>query len=81
MKITVTCYSGYRVDESPTSIRLGSRVVTVREVADRWLAPDHRYFKCLGDDGGFYIIRQDMHALNWELVYFEQREANGGVSK
>jgi len=81
MEIRVTCYSGYRSDESPRRIRLGSRVVAVREVVDRWLAPDHRYFKCLGDDGDVYIIRQDMHTLNWELVYFEQREANGGVSQ
>lgn len=72
MKVSVACYSGYRVDESPRSIRLGSLSVPVREVVDRWLAPDHRYFKCIGDDGATYIIQQDMDSLEWELTFYQQ---------
>ncbi len=76
MKITVKCYSGYRVDESPRSIRFDSLVVQVEEIVDRWLSPDHRYFKCLGDDGATYIIRQDMDSLYWELTYYKQADEN-----
>ncbi len=74
MKITVKCYSGYRVDESPRSIRFDSLVVQVEEIVDRWLSPDHRYFKCLGGDGATYIIRQDMDSLHWELTYYKQAD-------
>ena len=37
---------------------------------DRWLAPDHRYFKILGDDGATYIIRHDSVSGLWELVLY-----------
>lgn len=71
MKITVKCYSGHRADETPLSIQFGSLVVSVKEVQDRWLATDHRYFKILGDDQATYIIRQDMASCDWELTYFK----------
>lgn len=72
MKIFVTCYAGYRADERPTSIQFGSRAVAVREIQDRWLARDHRYFKVIGDDDATYIIRQDAASGEWELTYFKQ---------
>ncbi len=37
-------------------------------VLDRWLAPDHRYFKVRGDDGGVYILRHDAERDVWELT-------------
>jgi len=36
----------------------------------RWLAPDHRYFKVLGDDNAIYIIRHDQEKWQWELTFF-----------
>ena len=72
MKIYVHSYSGYRVDEKPTSIRFDSLVIHVDEIVDQWLAPDHRYFKCIGHDKATYIIRQDMNSLDWELTYYKQ---------
>ena len=74
MKISVACYSGYRVDERPKSICFGKLVVQVKEVLDQWLAPDHRYFKVTGDDQATYIIRQDMASMEWELTYYKQAE-------
>jgi hypothetical protein len=44
----------------------------VRKVLDQWLAPDHRYFKLLGDDGGEYILRHDPFAGTWELIFFKR---------
>ncbi len=37
---------------------------------DRWLAPDHRYFKCLGADGATYIVRNDVQAGTWDLTQY-----------
>ncbi|MCU0540053.1 MAG: hypothetical protein MUF46_09250 [Desulfobacterales bacterium] len=70
MPIVVECYAGYRGEETPRAIRFGERRVVAVEVLDRWLAPDHRYFKIRGDDGGLYIIRHDVVSLEWELTFY-----------
>lgn len=70
--IKVSCYSGHRGEETPRQFWLGVRCVTVRQVVDRWLAPDHRYFKVLGDDGGEYILRHDIFEHSWEMTAFRQ---------
>jgi hypothetical protein len=68
----VECYEGYRGEETPRRIDFGSRSVAVTEVIDRWLGPDHRYFKVRGDDGATYVLRHDSNTLVWEIVLFEQ---------
>jgi len=70
MKIDVFCYAGHRGEETPRSFRIGAREITVTEVLDRWLAPDHRYFKTRGDDQGIYILRNDPQADQWELTFY-----------
>jgi len=73
MQLKVECFSGYRGEETPRMIQLGQRAVRVTEVLDRWLAPDHRYFKLRGDDGAVYIVRHDAAAEDgWELTLFDQ---------
>jgi hypothetical protein len=74
MKITVKCYSGHRVDETPRSVQFDSLVVAVKEIQDQWIGMDHRYFKVIGDDDATYIIRQDMISYDWELTYFRAAE-------
>jgi hypothetical protein len=64
--VKVECYAGYRGEETPRSIWLGERKIEVIRVIDRWLAPDHRYFKILGDDRALYIIRHDIQKWIWE---------------
>lgn len=78
MQIEVTCYAGYRGEETPRQIRLGAVTVAVCEILDRWLAPDHRYFKFLGDDGARYIVRHDSRRGFWELVFYQHREQRAG---
>jgi len=75
MEIKVACYAGYKGEETPKKVFLGDAIIQVVEVLDCWLAPDHRYFKCKGDDGGVYIIRHDVASGHWELVYFSLTEA------
>lgn len=71
MEIRVSCYAGYRGEETPTRFWLGDRTVEVLSVEDRWLAPEHRYFKVKGDDGACYILRHDNQTWRWELVFFQ----------
>jgi hypothetical protein len=53
--------------------------VEIAEVVDRWLAPDHRYFKVKDSQGDLYILRNDVPAERWELTLL-RRIANGGTS-
>jgi hypothetical protein len=76
MKINVECYSGYRVDEIPRRIKFKAHTVDVREIIDRWLSPDHRYFKIKGDDNAEYIIRYDTQKRNWELTFYRTMRRN-----
>jgi hypothetical protein len=70
--ISVHCYAGYRGEESPRRFCIGDNTVTVAEILDRWLGPDHRYFKVAGDDGGVYILRNDLVCGGWELVFYSR---------
>lgn len=78
MKISVKCYSGYRADELPRCIIFDSLTVEVKDIEDRWISTDHRYFKILGDDGDTYIIRQDTTSQEWELTYYRAAELDPG---
>lgn len=75
LRIHVETYAGYRADESPRAFALGARRVVIAEVLDRWLDPEHRYFKVRGDDGDTYILRHDVPSDGWELILFN---AGGG---
>lgn len=78
MRIRVECYSGYKGEETPRRFYIGPRRVEVAEVLDRWLAPDHSYFKVLGDDGALYIIRHDESGEGeWELTVYDQTSPRG----
>ena len=70
MKIRVHCYAGHRGEEEPRAFDLEERHLEVIEIIDRWLAPDHRYFKVQADDGKLYILRYDERADEWEMTAF-----------
>lgn len=72
IEIKVACYAGYRAEETPRIIWFQSRKIEVKKVLDRWLDPEHRYFKLLGDDGAIYIIRHDMNTRAWELTFYHE---------
>jgi len=74
MNIKVECYAGYRGEETPRRIWLGENKIEVKEVQDQWLAPNHRYFKILGDDDAVYILRHDAATWNWELAFFKNNQ-------
>jgi hypothetical protein len=68
--IKVECYAGYRGEETPKRFFLGERVIEIKDVLDRWIDPDHRYFKVRGGDGGIYILRHDIKTDKWEMTLF-----------
>ena len=68
--IRVDCYCGYRGEQTPRRFWIAARCVEIVQVLDCWLAPDHRYFKVLGDDGDIYILRHDPYGHTWELRFF-----------
>lgn len=72
LSVVVSCYAGYRSEETPTEFLLGERRIRVIEVVDRWLATDHRYFKVRGHDAGVYILRHDVTTEQWELTMFSK---------
>ena len=75
MTVRVECYAGHRGEETPRVIVIDDRRINVVEILDRWLAPDHRYFKLKGDDGDVYIVRHDPARLLWELTMFRRDRA------
>jgi hypothetical protein len=68
MHIQVECYSGYRAEERPKRLLIDGRWVDVADIVDRWLTPEYRYFKMLGDDGELYVIRHPVGGNGWELI-------------
>ena len=71
LSVKVECYEGYMGEETPRSFYIGNRKIEVLEIIDRWLAPDHRYFKLIGDDEATYIIRHDSILKTWELTFYK----------
>lgn len=68
----VECYAGHRGEQEPRRFWLGERPVEVAEILDRWLAPEHRYFKVRDNDGDTYILRHENHVDRWELTLYER---------
>ena len=70
-QVRVECYSGHRGEETPRRFYLAGRCVEVAEVLDRWLAPEHRYFKLRSAENDLYILRHQTSSFDWELTLFE----------
>lgn len=71
-RVRVECHAGYRGEETPRRFAIGARRIEVVDVLDRWLDPDHRYFKVLGDDGDVHILRHDVEGDAWELTRYRR---------
>ncbi|HSN21805.1 MAG TPA: hypothetical protein VLS49_14085 [Usitatibacter sp.] len=68
MDIRVECYAGHRGEQEPLAFTLGETRLPVAEILDRWIAPDHRYFKVRVEDGRVFVVRYDVPSGNWELA-------------
>jgi len=56
---------------APQRFFIGTRKIEVIDVIDRWLACDYGYFKVFADDGGTYILKNDVLAGDWELTLYD----------
>ncbi len=70
MEIRVECYAGYRGEQEPRAFWLGERRLEVREILDRWIGPDYRYFRVKTDDENLYVLRRDDTSDRWTLGAF-----------
>jgi hypothetical protein len=61
----------YHAQEAPRRFFIGQREIAVTDTLDRWLDPEHSYFKLRGSDGGIYILRHEVRAGLWELILFD----------
>jgi len=77
LTIRVECYAGYRDEETPQRFFMGDKTVEIEEVIDRWLAPEHRYFKVRGSENDIYILRYDEVARQWQLTLFQSGKYGG----
>jgi hypothetical protein len=64
----VDCYAGSRGEETPRRFSLRARQIEVVDVVDRWLTPDHRYFRVQDAQGDRYVLRHDVDSDRWELT-------------
>jgi hypothetical protein len=70
LEIRVECYAGYRGEQTPKRFYIRERCIEIEDELDRWIDPDHRYFKVRGKDGGIYILRHDVKADCWEMTMY-----------
>ena len=70
MQLRVECYAGHRGEETPRRFWLGPNAIDVDEVLDRWISPDHRYFKVRAVTGDTFILRHDTGSGEWELTLY-----------
>jgi hypothetical protein len=71
-ELRVECYAGHRGEETPRRLHWCGRTTEIVEILDRWLAPDHRYFKVRVEDGSLFILRHDLQADRWEWTLFQR---------
>src|SRR5687768_13743974 len=73
-EIRVECVVGYRGESGPARFYLGETQVEIVEIVDRWLGPDHRYYKVRGENRDLYILRHDKQTQRWDLTLFSREE-------
>jgi hypothetical protein len=44
----------------------------VREVVDRWYAPQQRWFRVDADDGDVYVLRHDEASGDWDIAAYRR---------
>ena len=75
--IAVSCHAGYRGEETPRRFCIGQNTIEIESILDRWVGPDHRYFKVADREGAVYILRHDENACEWSLVFYRSGDAPG----
>ena len=77
LSVGIECYAGHRGEQTPRTLILGDRRITVAELLDAWLEPDYRYFKLKGADGDTDLVRHDERSDTSELTMFLAERVDG----
>jgi hypothetical protein len=77
VKIKVESSPDAKGQESPSRFLLGSRIIEVGEVSDRWFGEQACYFRVLGSDQNSYILKGPLEDGSWELVSFTHKDSRG----
>lgn len=70
MDVSVETRNTASGDVEPVSFSIGTRLLQVDQVLDRWPGPDHSYFKVAASDGALYILRHASDTREWEMHWF-----------
>lgn len=70
--IKVECYSGSRSEEYPLNFEHSGDKINIRRIIDRWITPDERCFKVLGNDNKVYLLKYNVHKDSWRLLQKEK---------
>lgn len=71
MRVVVETRENELGDREPCQFRIGAQALQVVSVLDRWLHPEHGYFKVQVGDGAIYILRFDVPSARWEIAFYE----------
>ena len=77
VKVKVESNSDSRGQESPSRFFLGTRIIQVEAVVDRWYGEQVCYYRVLGSDENSYILKGPLEDGSWELVSFTHKDSRG----
>jgi hypothetical protein len=77
VKIKVESSSDAKGHDNPSRFLLGTRIIEVAEVSDRWFGEQACYFRVLGSDENSYILKGPLEDGSWELVSFTHKDSRG----
>ena len=66
--VTVESYAGSQAEEYPLRVSIGKRKVKILSIEKRWLTPECKCFKVLGDDGCLYVLEYNSDNDTWSLL-------------
>jgi hypothetical protein len=68
--VRVEFYAGYKADERPLRVHLGSSALEIVSVEDRWYSPGATYFRIAVEGGDRYVLRHEEAQGAWSLSAF-----------
>jgi hypothetical protein len=69
-RVEVESYAGYKADERPLRLKLGSQTLEILEIEDRWYSPGETYFRVRVQGGDRYVLRHIDAQDSWTLEAF-----------
>lgn len=66
--LRVESYAGARAVEYPLRFYIGKRKIEITSIKERWLTPEGRCFKVLGENGRLYVLEYNNDNDAWNLL-------------